>query len=86
VLDRRFGIEKGELMSRLASEGIDSRPFFHPLSSLPAYRGTTSAEGAAQRCPVAYALSPHGINLPSALSLTEAQVGRVCECLRRILA
>ena len=34
---------------------------------------------------VAYSLGPRGINLPSALSLTEGTVERVCEALREIL-
>jgi perosamine synthetase len=85
LLDPRFGLEKAELMRRFAEENIDTRPFFHPLSSLPAYRGLPGVERARERNPVSHALSPYGINLPSALVLTAAQVARVCDCLKRAL-
>lgn len=74
------GPGKGELMAALAAEGIDSRPMFHPLSSLPAYE---DVEGGGNR--VAYSLSPRGINLPSALCLERAQVERVCAVFKKAL-
>lgn len=78
VWDGRYAVEKREVMEALGARGIDSRPFFHPLSSLPAYQGREEAVRARERNRVAYALTPRGINLPSALSLTEEQVDRVC--------
>jgi perosamine synthetase len=78
VWDGRYAVEKGAVMDALSAHGIDSRPFFHPLSSLPAYAGRPEADRARARNRVAYALAPRGINLPSALSLTEAQVDRAC--------
>jgi perosamine synthetase len=85
VLDPGFGLRKGEVMAALAGEGIDTRPFFHPLSSLPAYRDSEPARQARQRNRAAYSISPFGINLPSALCLTEAQVHRVCSKVKEIL-
>jgi perosamine synthetase len=80
------GLDSRRLMSELDRAGIDTRPFFHPLSSLPAYAHLPQAQGAAARNPNAYNLSPRGINLPSGLRLTHADVDRVCAALRRILA
>lgn len=80
------GLRKERLMDLMSAEGIDCRPFFHPLSSLPAYAAHASARGAAERNPVSYRVSPWGINLPSGLNLTQAQVERVCGALRRVLA
>ena len=57
-------------MAALDAEGIDSRPMFHPLSSLPAYDGQVEAAVARKRNAVSYRLSPWGINLPSAMNLT----------------
>jgi perosamine synthetase len=82
VVDRRRGLTKDDLAPLLAADGIDTRPFFHPLSSLPAYRGLQEAATARQRNAVAYGLSPYGINLPSALCLTEEQVCFVCSRLK----
>ena len=85
VLDSRRGLRKERLMESMAAQAIDCRPFFHPLSALPAYAGTEAARRGAAGNSTAYALSPFGINLPSGLNLIEAQVDRVCATLRRIL-
>jgi perosamine synthetase len=58
----------------LSGRNIDSRPFFHPLSSLPAFKSHPSAAGAREKNPNAYRISPYGINLPSALSLSVEDV------------
>jgi perosamine synthetase len=86
VLDESLGLRKERLMEQLASEGIDCRPFFHPLSSLPAYAASPEAAAAKGRNRVSYAISPFGINLPSALNLTREQVRRVAAALRAVLA
>ena len=86
IVDERFGLAKEELIAALGQEGIDSRPFFYPLSSMPAYASWPQAQGARSRNRVAYNLSPRGVNLPSALSLTQENVRYVCDRLRRILA
>lgn len=85
LLDPALGLEKTELIGRLAERGIDSRPFFFPLSSLPAYAGTEAARRGQQTNHVARRLTPLGVNLPSALSLTRDQVGRVGMEVRSIL-
>jgi len=82
VLDERFGLKKERLMELLAAQGIDCRPFFHPLSSLPAYAQSPEAEKARLRNHVSYRISPFAVNLPSALNLTRAQVKHICACLK----
>lgn len=86
LLDPRLGITKQELIQRLEARGVDSRPFFYPLSALPAYRGTAAALRGQAENQVAYGLTPYGINLPSALSLTRQQVTYVADVLREIIA
>ncbi len=85
LLDPRHGLGKGTMPERLGSRGIATRPFFHPLSSLPAYQGTPAAQRGREGNPVSYRLSPSGINLPSALCLEEQDVDRVCAEVRRLL-
>lgn len=85
ILDPQFGIEKETLIKLLSAANIDSRPFFYPLSSLPAYAGSAFAVQAQERNRCAYALSKFGVNLPSALSLTADQVSHVCATLINIL-
>jgi perosamine synthetase len=77
-----FGILKDRLLKSLDACHIDCRPFFNPLSSLPAYRESRQAQQASERNHVSYRLSPYGINLPSALTLTEDAVSYVCESLK----
>jgi perosamine synthetase len=78
VLPTDRDVTPDRLRGELAAAGIATRPFFHPLTSIPAFAGTTAALGAAERNPVSYDLARRGINLPSALTLTESQVDRVC--------
>jgi perosamine synthetase len=86
VLNSNFGLEKERLMAQLKEKGVDSRPVFYPLSSLPAYSRSEQAQAAQQRNQAAYALTPFAVNLPSALNLTESEVIYVCDVLREILA
>lgn len=85
ILDPSLGLKKEEFGKMLGEKKIDTRPFFYPLSQLPAYAHLEGVKGAEQRNPVAYELSPYGINLPSALSLTKEQVQFVCETIRAIV-
>ena len=85
VLDPEFGLNKSQLIERLNQHGIDTRPFFHPLSSIPAYEASEQAHIARQRNKVAYGISPYAINLSSALSLNKEEIKIVCAALMNIL-
>ena len=74
-----------DLMAELDAAGIDTRPFFHPLSSLPAYADCHEATIARERNVVSYALDDRGLNLPSALSLQEDDVSVVCAAFLALL-
>ncbi len=85
VLGGALGLTSRALMDRLDGRGVDTRPFFAPLSSIPAYRDTGEAQRAAERNATAYRLARCGVNLPSALCLNEGDVARVCEVLRNVI-
>jgi perosamine synthetase len=85
VIDRTLGLTKGDVVRELARHDIDSRPMFHPLSSLPAYASHPQAAVARERNEVARALAPLGVNLPSALRLDRTDVERVARTLIEIL-
>lgn len=85
VLDEKFGLKKNKLMNLMSEEGIDCRPFFHPLSSIPAYQELEQAKKARGRNKNAYKISPYGLNLPSGMNMTKEKVGYVCEVLRSLL-
>jgi perosamine synthetase len=84
-LDPSLGLDKDELLELLDARGIDARPVFRPLSSLPAYAGHADAAKARRMNRESYRISPYGVSLPSALCLTEASVARVCESLKAIV-
>jgi len=86
ILNKKFDISKENLIDKLRKENIDSRPFFYPLSSLPAYDGTIQAQQARKRNKISYELSPFGINLPSALNLNEEDVDYICHVLQNVLS
>jgi perosamine synthetase len=85
VLDPQLGLTKEALGAALQQQGVDSRPFFHPLSSLPAYQHLPAAREARERNATTYRLCPYGLNLPSALRVTREDVSRVCAALRAVL-
>jgi len=85
IIDDPQRRSKIEWMRLLGEQGIDARPFFHPLSSLPAYADNPHAVGAPEHNPHSYSVSRCGINLPSGLMLTEADVESVCENVCKLL-
>jgi len=83
VWDHSFDLTKENLIEALGNRGIDSRPFFYPLSFIPAYADARDASRARAENAAAYAIGPRGINLPSALSLVEDDIDRVVAALRQ---
>ncbi|HSZ14040.1 MAG TPA: DegT/DnrJ/EryC1/StrS family aminotransferase [Solirubrobacteraceae bacterium] len=80
VLDEeRFG-PRDELMVALDCAGIETRPFFYPLHTLPMYSG----ENQGKEFPVAEDLARRGVNLPSSATLEREEVAHVCEQLRAL--
>jgi perosamine synthetase len=84
IWDPAYGFRKEYLMDLLERRGIDTRPFFHPLSSLPAYSGLAEAAAARERNHVSYQISPYGVNLPSGLNMTAEKVAYVVQVVREI--
>ncbi len=85
IIDKRFGMKKDRLMKLMSEKNIDCRPFFHSLSSLPAYAHLEQAQQARRHNQVSRRISPYGINLPSALNMTAGKVRYVCDILKAIL-
>lgn len=85
ILDPATGFTTPALMDALRAEGIDSRPFFAPLSSLEAYRDARDRRRAAEANTAAYSLARLALNLPSALNLTADQIDYVCDRLLALL-
>jgi perosamine synthetase len=72
-----------ELAARLRKEGVDTRPYFLGMHEQPVFRQRNLFSG--ERYPVAERIARRGLYLPSGLTLTEAQLERVCAAVRKVL-
>ena len=85
IIDAKFDVSKEELINTMLESGIDCRPFFHPLSSLPAYASFPQSKKARSKNTNAYHIALYGINLPSGFNLTQKHVVYVCDQLKKIV-
>jgi perosamine synthetase len=58
------------LMRALRQRGVDTRPYFYPMSAMPYLEAATT--------PVAHAIAEKGLNLPTYLGLTRSDVLKIC--------
>lgn len=86
ILDEAFGLDKFALMAAFDRRNIDTRPFFSPLSSLPAFEGRTAATRFVSPADAGQRIAKFGVNLPSGYNMTEVKVTTVCRVLTEILA
>jgi perosamine synthetase len=77
LVDDTFGLSRDEVAERLAAQGVETRPFFIPIHTLPPYQHAASRAV----LPVTTRLARQGINLPTFSSMTTDDVDRVCEAL-----
>lgn len=70
--------KRDQFMVDLKKRGIDSRPFFYPMSDMPYLEAT-------DQTPNAHLLYQRGINLPTYFDLTENQVKFICKTVKNIL-
>lgn len=68
--------QRDALRDALADEGIETRPFFHTVHTLPPYRRPGLS------LPIAEGLAARGLNLPSFPDLTRAEVELVAGAMR----
>ncbi len=71
---------RAALIAACREANIDLRPFFHGLSSMPAYRRY------ARKCPVSSQLSASGINLPTSRKVDARLVAKIAGIFRKVLA
>lgn len=69
-------IDRDAVAKRLLAAGIESRPFFYPIHTMPAYAEWNDAS-----LPVAEDLARRGICLPTYAGLEPGQIDRVCDAL-----
>ena len=82
VLDEAVPFDADEAQRRLGALGVGTRPFFWPMHEQPVLRRMGLFEG--ERYPVAEHLARRGFYIPSGMALSEAQMDRVIEAMRRL--
>ena len=75
VLSEDLPFSRDTFMAKLAEVGVETRPFFYPMHTLPMYREFAHGKS----FPMADRLAARGINLPSSAALSEEDVAFVCE-------
>lgn len=69
--------QRDDLIKNLKTKGIDSRPYFYPISDMPMYGSVDT--------PVCHKVYQRGLNLPSYFDITKAQVEQVCNQLKGLI-
>lgn len=77
-----LGITRDEFMGRLDKAGVETRPLFYPLHVMPPY----SAYAGNRDFSVTNKLSDSGISLPSAVTLTRAEIAYISGVIDRQFA
>jgi perosamine synthetase len=67
-------ISRDCFIKKLADSGIDSRPFFYPIHTMPPYKENVAY-------PIAEKLSQEGLNLPSSVKLSEDDLKKIVNAL-----
>jgi perosamine synthetase len=62
---------RDNLISSLKQRGVDTRPYFYPMSDMPYLQSADT--------PVAHAVSARGLNLPTFVDLTKSDVADICD-------
>jgi perosamine synthetase len=78
VFDKSTGITREKLQAAFASENIDARVFFHPLSSLPMFEDKLANTNA-------WDIPHRAINLPSYHDMAFNELDRVVEVIKSLI-
>jgi perosamine synthetase len=84
VFGKSHKLNKIDAIKKMEEMGIPARPFFYPLSSLPAYPMARSKYEPINS--VAYDISFRGINLPGSAILTDEQIDHVCNGVKKLIS
>jgi perosamine synthetase len=81
VLDDELSVERDQVIRDLHERGVETRPFVHPLHTLPPYCDAFRGDS----FPAAERIARRGLNLPTWAGLKQNDVGYVCQNLRECL-
>jgi perosamine synthetase len=72
-----FPLSRDALMAALRQRGVDTRPFFRAIHTMPCHKRQ-------ETLPVAEDLAARGINLPSSVKLTAEQIAYIAQQIRAL--
>jgi perosamine synthetase len=76
VFDESTGVSREKIKASFDKENIDARVFFWPLSSLPMFDDSTQNV-------IARSVSSRAINLPSFHEITNDEIDRICQIIKK---
>lgn len=76
IVNDNYPLSRDELIMKLKENGIQARPFFIPVHSMPPYLNCKKGTMA-----VTDYVSSQGINLPSSVGLTNQEIEKVCKVI-----
>jgi perosamine synthetase len=77
-LCNRGSLGRDHFIEALRTKGVDSRPYFYPMSDMPYFETADT--------PVAHEVTKIGINLPTFVGLTRDDVNYICSAIKMFLA
>ena len=89
VFGKQWKIKNYEMIAELEKRNIPSRPFFYPLTSLPAFNKNPNAYTQKfnhSMYPVSYDIFGRGVNLPTSPYMTEEEIKYICDSVKEILS
>lgn len=85
VFGKSYHFDKQVFMDEMNRRNLFVRPFFYPLTSIPAYNNQVKGINYKDLNPVAYDVSSRGINLPCAFNLTKEQIKNISNGIKEII-
>lgn len=82
MLDDGEHIARDAVIAALAARGIETRPAFYPLHTLPPYREGTGSK----KYPVAERIGRLGLSLPTWVGMSREDVSWICDSLKTAVA
>jgi perosamine synthetase len=86
VPDEGLDLDKFDLQRAFRDRNVDTRPFFSPLSTLPAFRDRPQSRRFTGPGDRGRAVARSGLNLPSGHTMTEDLVDLVCRIVDEVMA
>ncbi len=80
TVEKAYGLTRDELAALLADKGVETRPFFIPLHTLPPFREESRRRQ--ELLPHTDGLSASGLNLPTYSGLKDEEIEYIAEVIR----